>query len=53
MTRPWRLEEADLRAVLNAADDEVRGHVRIRETRTRSVACAPHQLNVRSRRQVC
>ena len=53
VTRPWRLEESDLRAVLNAADDEVRGHVRIRETRTRSVVCAPHRLNSRSRRQVC
>ncbi len=53
VTRPWRLEESDLRAVLHAADDEVRGHVRIRETRTRSVACTPHRLNTRSRRQVC
>jgi hypothetical protein len=53
VARPWRLAESDLRAVLNSADDEVRGHVRIRETRTRSVACAPHQLNSRSRRQVC
>jgi hypothetical protein len=53
VTRPWRIEESDLRAVLNVADDEVRGHVRIRETRTRSVACTPHQLNSRSRRQVC
>jgi hypothetical protein len=53
VTRPWRLAESDLRAVLNAADDEVRGQVRIRETRTRSVPCAPRQLNSRSRRQVC
>jgi hypothetical protein len=53
VTRPWRLEESDLRAVLHSADDEVRGQVRIRETRTRSVACAPRQLNSRSRRQVC
>jgi hypothetical protein len=53
VARPWRLEESDLRAVLNSADDEVRGHVRIRETRPRNVACAPRQLNARSRRQVC
>jgi hypothetical protein len=53
VARPWRLAESDLRAVLNRADDEVRGQVRIRETRTRSVACAPRQLNSRSRRQVC
>jgi hypothetical protein len=53
VVRPWRLAESDLRAVLNTADDEVRGQVRIRETGTRSVACAPHQLNSRSRRQVC
>lgn len=53
VTRPWRIEESDLRAVLNQADDEVHGHVRIRETGTRSVPCAPHQLNNRSRRQIC
>jgi hypothetical protein len=52
VTRPWRQDEADLRAVLRNSD-EVVGHVRIRETRPRNVACAPHQLNNRSRRQVC
>jgi hypothetical protein len=52
VTRPWRLEESDLRAVLNNSR-EVRGQVRLRETHTRSVACAPRRLNPRSRRQVC
>lgn len=52
VVRPWRLEESDLRAVLSGSE-EVRGQVRIRETHTRSVRCAPHQLNSRSRRQVC
>lgn len=52
VTRPWRLEESDLRAVLSQSD-EVRGQVRIRETHTRSVPCTPRQLNSRTRRQVC
>jgi hypothetical protein len=52
VTRPWRLEESDLRAVLSQSDAVV-GHVRIRETHTRSVPCTPHQLVSRSRRQVC
>jgi hypothetical protein len=51
-TRPWRLAESDLRAVLGNSD-EIAGHVRIRETHMRSVPCAPRQLNTRSRRQVC
>jgi hypothetical protein len=52
VTRPWRLEDSDLRAVL-AETDEIRGQVRMRETVTRSVACTPHRLNPRTRRQVC
>jgi hypothetical protein len=52
VARPWRLDESDLRAVLSNSD-EIVGRVRIRETHTRSVACAPHNLNSRSRRQVC
>jgi hypothetical protein len=52
VARPWRLAESDLRAVLSHTDF-VNGHVRIRETHTRSVPCTPHQLNNRSRRQVC
>ncbi len=52
VTRPWRIEESDLRAVLSNSS-QVRGRVRMRETHTRSVPCNPHQLNPRSRRQVC
>jgi hypothetical protein len=52
VTRPWRLEESDLRAVLSNSD-QISGRVRIREVQTRSVPCAPHRLNSRSRRQVC
>lgn len=52
VARPWRLEESDVREVLHNSD-EVVGPVRLRETHTRSVPCAPHQLNSRSRRQVC
>jgi hypothetical protein len=50
--RPWRVSEADLRAVLHNSD-EVLGQVRIRPTETRSVPCAPHPMNSRTRRQVC
>jgi hypothetical protein len=52
VTQPWRLEESDLRAVLSHSD-EVLGQVRIRATHTRSVPCAPHAMNSRTRRQVC
>ena len=52
VVRPWRLDQADLRAVLRNSDWAV-GEVRVRETHTRSVACEPRQLNPRSRRQVC
>lgn len=52
VTRPWRLEEPDLRAVLHNSD-ELLGQVRLRQTQTRSVPCAPHAMNSRTRRQVC
>lgn len=52
VARPWRLDEADLRAALNRSDP-VRGPVRVRETHTRSVRCAPHKLTTTSQRQVC
>lgn len=50
--RPWRVSEADLRAVLHNSD-EVVGEVRVRTTQARSVPCAPHPMNPRTRRQVC
>jgi len=52
VARPWRISEEDLRMVLRETD-ELNGHVRIRQTQTISVPCAPQRLNSRSRRQVC
>lgn len=52
VVRPWRLSESDLRAVLER-QDRVAGEVRVRETYTRAVPCAPQRLNSRSQRQVC
>lgn len=52
VARPWRVTETDLRAVLHNSD-EVLGQVRIRQTEMRNVACAPHPMNSRTRRQVC
>lgn len=52
VTQLWRLEQTDLDAVLSRSD-EVVGPVRLRATQTRAVACAPHPLNSRTRRQVC
>lgn len=52
VTRLWRLEQSDLDAVLRETDS-VRGPVRMVETHTRSVPCAPYRLNTVSQRQVC
>jgi hypothetical protein len=52
VVRPWRLEAADLRAVLDAADP-VRGDVHLRETEIVSVPCVQHRLSDTSQRQVC
>lgn len=52
VARPWRLSEADLRAVMDRRD-EVDGEIRLRETHTRAVPCAPQRLNSRSQRRVC
>jgi|CXWL01.1.fsa_nt_gi hypothetical protein len=48
----WRLDQADLRAVLAAADP-VRGQVRVRETFTVSASCTPRRLNSLTQRQIC
>lgn len=48
----WRLDPADLRAVLNATD-AVAGQVRVRETFTVSAACAPRRLTSLTQRQIC
>lgn len=52
VTRPWRLDQSDLRAVLRQADPLV-GDVRVRETQTRAVVCEPRRLNANSQRQIC
>jgi len=52
VVRPWRLSHTDLRMVLRN-QNEVLGDVRLRETTTRDVACAPHTMNSRTRRLVC
>ena len=50
--RLWRLDENDLRAVLNQSHPTV-GGVRVREVGTRLVQCAPHRRNAVSQRQAC
>lgn len=52
VTRPWRSEQRDLDAVLNASGAVI-GPVRMIEPHTRSVPCAPYRLNNVSQRQVC
>lgn len=51
-TRLWRLNEDDMRMVVRAADPIV-GHMRLRETQTRTAPCTPRQLGNMSQRQVC
>jgi len=52
VTRPWRLEERDARAVMAEADVIV-GDVRLRATHTRAVPCAPRRVNMNSIREIC
>jgi hypothetical protein len=52
VARPWRLEQADLDAVLRQSDAVI-GPVRMAETHTVSAPCAPYRLNNVSQRQVC
>lgn len=52
VTRPWRLDQRDLDAVLRETESVV-GPVRLVEPQTRSVACAPYRLADNSQRQVC
>lgn len=52
VARPWRLNAADLRAVVDR-QDRVAGEVRLRETYTRAVPCTPQRYNNRSQRQIC
>ncbi len=53
VTRLWRVDEADLRAVVNADEELVVGPVRVRETHVRAVACAPRRVNTMSQRRIC
>lgn len=52
VTRPWRMDERDLRAVMEEQNDLI-GPARMRQTRTRAVSCTPHRINTVSQRQVC
>lgn len=52
VTRPWRVDAADLRAVMEEIDD-LDGDVRIRQTTTRAVPCTPQRLGNVSQRQIC
>jgi hypothetical protein len=51
-TRLWRLDEADIRAVVRASD-QLTGPVRVRGTYSRPVPCNPHRAGQLSTRQVC
>jgi hypothetical protein len=51
-TQLWRLDEADMRAVLEQSDAAV-GDVQLRATALRAVPCTPRQLNNMSQRQIC
>lgn len=52
VTRPWRVDAADMRAAVAEIDDLV-GDVRIRHTTTRAVPCTPQRLGPISQRQIC
>jgi hypothetical protein len=52
VTRPWRVDSADLRAAMEQVDD-LRGQVRIRQTVPRAVPCNPQRMNNMNQRRVC
>ncbi|MGD9982409.1 MAG: hypothetical protein AB7T58_17625 [Hyphomonadaceae bacterium] len=52
VTQRWRLDQSDLDAAVRRANPVV-GQVRLMETYTRSVPCAPYRINNVSQRQVC
>jgi len=51
VVRPWRLDQADARAVAQAAGIE--GAVAIRQTEVASVPCAPRRLHPSLTREIC
>jgi hypothetical protein len=52
VARPWRLDEADVRAALRESA-AVSGATRLRQTHTRAVPCSPHRISYNSQREVC
>jgi hypothetical protein len=48
----WRLDPADMRAVLHQANTVV-GDARLRQTNMSAVPCAPRRLSANSQRQIC
>lgn len=52
VTRPYRLDERDMRAVLRQ-EELVVGDVRTRATEPRSVECAPRRIGSITQRRVC
>lgn len=51
VVRPWRLDEADLRAVASAAG--IDGVVRLRATEAVEVPCEPRRMHPALARQIC
>lgn len=53
VARPWRLLPTDLSAALTQARNRRLNNAELRETVAREVACQPHRINWRTRRQIC
>lgn len=53
VVRPWRLDPADMIAVMRAARDPIIGAPVLRETKPRDVACTPHRMSNITQRQIC
>jgi hypothetical protein len=53
VARPWRLLPSDLSAALSQARNRRLNNAELRETVEREVACTPHRINWRTRRQIC
>lgn len=53
VARPWRLLPTDLSSALSQARNRRLNNAEMRETTAREVACQPHRINWRTRRQIC
>jgi hypothetical protein len=53
VARSWRLLPTDLSAALSQARNRRLNNAELRETVEREVACTPHRINWRTRRQIC